>query len=141
MLILSRKKNESLVINHNITVSVVEIRGDKVRLGVTCPKEMSLHRQEVYDAVYREQPGTPLPTLAPPPIPEPVTRPPASPAAPPPVVSLSAAQATWLDHLAETLRARTGVVVGRDVLAQAILDVARQGLEEGVKEAEAGERK
>jgi carbon storage regulator len=50
MLILSRKKNESLVIADDITISVVEIRGDKVRLGVVCPKECSVHRLEVYEA-------------------------------------------------------------------------------------------
>ncbi len=52
MLVLSRKKNESIVINHDITVTVVEIRGDKVRLGVVAPKETPVHRQEVYDAIH-----------------------------------------------------------------------------------------
>jgi carbon storage regulator CsrA len=53
MVIISRRKNESLVIGDNITVTVIEIRGDKVRLGVELPKEMSLHRREVYDAIHR----------------------------------------------------------------------------------------
>ncbi len=52
MLVLSRKKNESIVINHDITVVVVEIRGDKVRLGVEAPKEVPVHRKEVYDAIH-----------------------------------------------------------------------------------------
>ena len=51
MLVLSRKKNESIVINDNITIVVVEIRGDKVRLGVEAPKEVPVHRREVYDAI------------------------------------------------------------------------------------------
>ena len=55
MLVLSRKKNESIVINDNITIVVVEIRGDKVRLGVEAPKEMPVHRREVYDAIQRER--------------------------------------------------------------------------------------
>ena len=53
MLVLSRKKNESIVINNDITIVVVEIRGDKVRLGVEAPKEVPVHRQEVYDAIQR----------------------------------------------------------------------------------------
>jgi carbon storage regulator len=52
MLVLSRKKNESIVINNDITVTVVEIRGDKVRLGIVAPKEVPVHRQEVYEAIH-----------------------------------------------------------------------------------------
>ena len=55
MLVLSRKKNESIVINNDITVIVVEIRGDKVRLGVEAPKEVPVHRREVYDAIKRNE--------------------------------------------------------------------------------------
>lgn len=51
MLVLSRKKNESIVINDDITVVVVEIRGDKVRLGIEAPKEVPVHRREVYEAI------------------------------------------------------------------------------------------
>ena len=54
MLVLSRKKNESIVINDDITIVVVEIRGDKVRLGVNAPKEVPVHRQEVYEAIQRK---------------------------------------------------------------------------------------
>lgn len=53
MLVLSRKKNESIVINNDITVVVVEIRGDKVRLGIEAPKEVPVHRREVYEAIKR----------------------------------------------------------------------------------------
>jgi carbon storage regulator len=53
MLVLSRKKSESIVINNDITIVVVEIRGDKVRLGVEAPKEVPVHRREVYDAIIR----------------------------------------------------------------------------------------
>ena len=55
MLVLSRKKNESIVINNDITIVVVEIRGDKVRLGVEAPKEIPVHRREVYDAIKRSE--------------------------------------------------------------------------------------
>ncbi len=54
MLVLSRKKNESIVINDDITIVVVEIRGDKVRLGVEAPKEVPVHRREVFDAIQRD---------------------------------------------------------------------------------------
>ncbi len=57
MLVLSRKKNESIVINNDITVTVVEIRGDKVRLGIVAPKEVPVHRQEVYDAIHGSKGG------------------------------------------------------------------------------------
>lgn len=53
MLILTRKTNESIRINDDITIVVVEIRGDKVRLGCVAPKDVPIHRQEVYDAIQR----------------------------------------------------------------------------------------
>ena len=55
MLVLSRKKNESIVINNNITIVVVEIRGDKVRLGIEAPREIPVHRREVYEAIQRNE--------------------------------------------------------------------------------------
>jgi carbon storage regulator len=65
MLVLSRKKNESIVINNDITVTVVEIRGDKVRLGIVAPKDVPVHRQEVYDAIHGKETseGTPAPVV------------------------------------------------------------------------------
>jgi carbon storage regulator len=62
MLVLSRKKNESIVINNDITVTVVEIRGDKVRLGIVAPKEVPVHRQEVYDAIHGKASGEASPS-------------------------------------------------------------------------------
>jgi carbon storage regulator len=65
MLVLSRKKNESIVINDDITIVVVEIRGDKVRLGVEAPKEIPVHRREVFDAIRRnEEAGNKTPSKA-----------------------------------------------------------------------------
>jgi carbon storage regulator len=55
MLVLSRKKNESIVINSNITIIIVDIRGDKVRLGITAPKEVPVHRREIYEALKRNE--------------------------------------------------------------------------------------
>jgi carbon storage regulator len=54
MLVLSRKKNESIIINDHITVTVVEIRGDKVRLGIDAPKDVTVHRREVYEAIQNQ---------------------------------------------------------------------------------------
>lgn len=64
MLVLSRKKNESIVIDEKIVITVVEIRGDKVRLGIQAPREVPIHRSEVYEAIRAEQAGgaTHLPT-------------------------------------------------------------------------------
>jgi len=55
MLVLSRKKNESIVIDDDITIVVIEIRGDKVRLGIEAPKEVPVHRREVFDAIRRNE--------------------------------------------------------------------------------------
>ncbi|MGE3315952.1 MAG: carbon storage regulator CsrA [Planctomycetaceae bacterium] len=54
MLVLSRKKDEKIIIGDKITIMVIEIRGDKVRLGIEAPKEVTVHRQEVYEAIKRE---------------------------------------------------------------------------------------
>lgn len=51
MLVLSRKPNESVIIGENIVVTVIEVRGDKVRLGIQAPREVAVHRQEVYDQI------------------------------------------------------------------------------------------
>ena len=61
MLVLSRKKDESIIIGDGIRITIVEIRGDKVRLGVEAPAEVSVHRKEVWDALQRErlEPKTP----------------------------------------------------------------------------------
>jgi carbon storage regulator len=54
MLVLSRQKDETIIIGDDIEITVVDIRGDKVRLGVSAPKSISVHRKEVYDAIRRE---------------------------------------------------------------------------------------
>jgi len=55
MLVLSRKRNESVVINDDIVVTVIDIRGDKVRIGIEAPRDISVHRQEVLEAILREK--------------------------------------------------------------------------------------
>ena len=57
MLVLSRQRDESIMIGDNIVVTIVDIRGDKVRLGSNAPTEIPVHRQEVYDAIKRAAEG------------------------------------------------------------------------------------
>ena len=54
MLVLSRNKNESIIIGDDIEIVIADIRGDKVRLGITAPKAISVHRKEVYEAIQKE---------------------------------------------------------------------------------------
>ncbi len=54
MLVLSRQRDESVVIGDNIVVTIVDIRGDKVRLGIEAPTQVPVHRREVYEAIQRE---------------------------------------------------------------------------------------
>ena len=63
MLVLSRKRNESIVIDGSIVVTVVEIRGDKVRLGIEAPREVSIHREEIFSAIAAESQSAPPPEL------------------------------------------------------------------------------
>ncbi len=51
MLVLSRKRDEQIIIGDSIVITVVEIRGDKVRLGIEAPMDVPVHRREVYDAI------------------------------------------------------------------------------------------
>ena len=55
MLVLSRQKDESIIIGDDIEIIIVDVRGDKVRLGITAPKTISVHRKEVYESIQREK--------------------------------------------------------------------------------------
>jgi len=55
MLVLSRRKDESIIIGDNVEITIVDVRGDKVRLGITAPKDIPVHRREVYEAIQREK--------------------------------------------------------------------------------------
>ena len=55
MLVLSRQRDESIMIGDNVEITIVDVRGDKVRLGITCPNEIPVHRREIYDALQREK--------------------------------------------------------------------------------------
>lgn len=54
MLVLTRKKNERIVIGNNIVLTIVDIRGDKVRLGIEAPESVPVHRKEVFEAIQEE---------------------------------------------------------------------------------------
>jgi len=55
MLVLSRQKDESIMVGDEVEITIVDVRGDKVRLGITAPREIPVHRKEVYEAIQREK--------------------------------------------------------------------------------------
>jgi len=77
VLVLTRRANQSIVIGHDVVVTVLEVRGDQVRLGIRAPREVTVHREEVYAEIQREnrqaamRPDVPfdvrLPPVPPPP--------------------------------------------------------------------------
>lgn len=62
MLVLSRKKDESIIIADSIVVTVIDVRGDKVRLGIQAPSNIPVHREEIYKAIHSGVPATGMPT-------------------------------------------------------------------------------
>ena len=59
MLVLSRQRDESIMIGDDVEIIIVDVRGDKVRLGITAPKDIPVHRREIYDAIKREKGESP----------------------------------------------------------------------------------
>lgn len=55
MLVLSRQKNESIMVGDDVEITIVDVRGDKVRLGITAPRKISVHRKEIYEAIQKEK--------------------------------------------------------------------------------------
>lgn len=58
MLVLSRQKDESIMINDNVEITIVDVRGDKVRLGITAPRDITIHRKEIWLAIQKEKAKT-----------------------------------------------------------------------------------
>ena len=55
VLVLSRQKDESIIIGDDVEITIVDVRGDKVRLGINAPRSISVHRKEIYEAIQREK--------------------------------------------------------------------------------------
>ena len=55
MRVLSRQKDESIMIGDDVEITIVDVRGDKVRLGINAPKNISVHRKEIYEAIQEEK--------------------------------------------------------------------------------------
>ena len=113
MLVLSRKKNESIVINNDITIVVVEIRGDKVRLAIDVPNGVSVHRKEVYDAIHRQDAPAPGPPTNP---------------LEPPQPHFSQRQPDRLERFAAALQAKLAVPVDLDLVVQAMREAGIEDL-------------
>ncbi|MGE5557369.1 MAG: carbon storage regulator CsrA [Bacillota bacterium] len=62
MLVLTRKLNESIIIGDDIKITVVEVKGDQVKVGITAPREISVHREEIYLEIQRENRGAAQPS-------------------------------------------------------------------------------
>ena len=62
MLVLSRQRDESIIIGDNVVVTIVDVRGDKVKLGIEAPREVTVHRQEVYEAIHGKEATEPTPS-------------------------------------------------------------------------------
>jgi carbon storage regulator len=121
MLVMSRKKNESLVLNNDIVISVVEIRADKVRLGIVVPKDMPVHRQEVYDAIMGSGIAPPIPTE----ISSPSSALPHAQSGTGKITMAKTDQSDWFGRIAEAIHRQTGVVIDRKVIVDAVLDATR----------------
>ena len=61
MLVLSRQRDQSIMIGDDVEITIVDVRGDKVRIGINAPREVSVHRKEVYEAIRREAQATAKP--------------------------------------------------------------------------------
>ena len=113
MLVISRKQNEAIVVNGNIEIEVVEIRGDKVRIGIRVPAEMAVHRREVFEALQRmdDVPARGSVDAARPQ----VTSPPES-------IPLAPRHAQLLDRLRDQLRPAGDEGPSRELVLEVILD-------------------
>jgi carbon storage regulator len=120
MIVLSRKKNESVVINSNITVTIVEIREDKVRLGFVAPREVTIHREEVYDAIHSQAGAPPAPSTIPF-EPEDPWKPHLDESDPASAES-NERRASFLNRLASNLKEKSGKDVSLGSVAQTLID-------------------
>ena len=125
MIVFSRKKNESLVINDDITIVVIEIRGDKVRLGVEAPKEVPIHRREVFDAIRRNEVYGSVPARTSD-IPASTSGIPAAAVSEPAQITLSSRLVGFVDRLRNAIREKSGTAPCRAQTIEAILEAVQQ---------------
>lgn len=111
MIVFSREVDESLVIGDEIVVTVVAIYGDKIRLGISCPVHMPVHRQEIYEAICRDAAASPALQIVP------AADEPVEPAS----VRLSASQWAGIDRVRDKLARNSGRRPGRRETAEAVL--------------------
>jgi carbon storage regulator len=109
MLVLSRKKNESVLIGDNITVTVIDILGDKVRLGFEIPRDVTLHRKEVYEAIQAQDHRAQFPSE--PAVPDPRNQVPVPPTG---QVTLTEQQTALIDRFRTSIQAATGTEPSRE---------------------------
>jgi carbon storage regulator len=114
MLVMTRRRDESILVNRDIEITVVEIRGDKVRLGITAPKEVPVHRREVFEAIHGLHEYLPSPIAN-------ADRAPDAEADGAYSLELPRDQAALLDRLCSSWGAPSGVVLRRDQALGAIL--------------------
>ena len=117
MIVISRQRDEALVIGDNITITVIEIRGDKVRLGIDFPPEMPVHRKEVYDAIRRHDASSPVPPAA---------------LQPPPQPHFASRSADRLGRFTAVLQVKVGVPITREMVIEALREA---GIEESQLQA------
>jgi carbon storage regulator len=120
MLVMTRRRDESILVDRNIEITVVEIRGDKVRLGITAPKEVPVHRREVFEAIHgiEELSSAPAASLANG-FSDVESR----------ALELSGAHLALLDRLCASLSARGGPVPRREQALAAILSAIHEAEE------------
>jgi len=123
MLVLSRKKNESIVIDDDVWVTVVEIRGDKVRLAVVHPKGVYVHRQEVYEAIHGGTRSNKKETQSPP---VESDREQQAPAPHQGTIVLTDRHAAFVDRVAAAWQHATGAPVTRGMALERILDAVEK---------------
>lgn len=122
MLVMTRKRDESILVDRNIEITVVEIRGDKVRLGVNAPKEVPVHRREVFETIHGigDVAASPPQAAATSHVPEFEEG---------ALVALAAPELALLDRFRDAIRAQTGAAPRREQTLQAILSAVNEGRE------------
>jgi len=117
MIVISRQRDEALVINNDIIITVIDIRDDKVRLGIEVPSGVSVHRKEVFDAIARHNASLRVPS---------------APEQAPPEPHFGPRSKDRLDRFAAVLEVKVGVPITRQIVIEALREA---GIEESQLQA------